>query len=176
MSALNAYFHVDFEMRTAEEELLVRKQGNKESVRDFIAQLMYLARKAYGQDIAKRKSAVFKWLEFGLSSASLRRTFDDLMLEPGVNLSIMQAALVQCETRDDPGKYQTFITQEREEENVKPKTPSATNIAKEVVKEVAAKVHGAETGENALALFTALHDRDSINKKGNGHGRFRVRG
>jgi len=53
MSSLNAYFHVEFEMRAAEEELLVRKQGNKESVRDFITQLMYLARKAFGQDIEK---------------------------------------------------------------------------------------------------------------------------
>jgi hypothetical protein len=69
---------------------------------------MYLAQKAYGQDIAKREAAVLKRLEFGLVSASLRRTFDDLMLEPGVNLSIMQAALVQHETWDDPGKYQTF--------------------------------------------------------------------
>ncbi len=159
MSALNAYFHRGFEMRTAEEELLVRKQGNKESVRDFIAPLMYLARKAYGQDIAKCEASVFKWLEFGLSLASLRRTFDDFMLEPGVNLSIMQAALVPRETRDDPGKYQTFITQECEEENAKkPKTPSATNIAKEVVKEVAGPRCG-DWGERLGALHSSTRSR-----------------
>jgi hypothetical protein len=62
MSALNGYFHVDFEMRAAEEELLVRKQWNKESVTDFITQMMYLARKAYGQDIVKRQAAVLKQL------------------------------------------------------------------------------------------------------------------
>jgi hypothetical protein len=67
MSALNAYFHVEFEMRAAEEELLIRKQGNKESVRDFITPLMYLPRKAYGQDIEKRESAVLKRLELGFS-------------------------------------------------------------------------------------------------------------
>jgi hypothetical protein len=101
------------------------------------------------------------------------------MLEPGVNLSIMQAALVQRETRDDPGKYQTVITQERKDENAKkPKNPSAANIAKEVAKEVAAKVHGTETAEGASALFTAPRHRDSGNNRGCGrvHGNASSRG
>ena len=46
LATLNAHFHVEFEMRSAEEELATRKQGSKESVRDFIAQLMALVRKA----------------------------------------------------------------------------------------------------------------------------------
>ncbi len=166
MSSLNSYFHVEFEICTVEEELLVRKQGNKESVRDFIAQLMYLAQKAYGQDLVKRKADILKRLEFGLISASLRRTFDDLMLEPGVNLSIMQAALVHRETRDDPGKYWTFITQESEKENAKkPTQPSASNIAKEVAKEVAAKNHDAELAEGATP-----RGRDTGNSKGRRRG------
>jgi len=177
MSSLNSYFHVEFEMRAAEEELLVRKQGNKESVRDFITQLMYLARKAYGQDIEKREAAVLKRLELGLFSASLRRTFDELMLEPGMTLSILQAALVQRETRDDPGKYQTYITQEREAENAKkPQHSSAANIAKEVVKEVTSKVHGSETVESASALFTAPQNRPFDNRLGSGRGRGSARG
>jgi ribosomal protein L15 len=134
VSALNSYFHVEFEMRNAEEELLTRKQGNKESVRDFLSQLMFLARKAYGQDIAKREAAVLKRLELGLSSASLRRTYDDLMLVPGVSLSLLQAELVRRESRDDPERYQTFMAQERGAENAKkPQHPSAKSIAKELL-------------------------------------------
>jgi hypothetical protein len=94
-SALNSYFHVEFEMRTAEEELLTRKQGSKESVRDFLNQLMFLARKAYGEDLEKREAAVFKHIELGLASASLRRTFDDLILLLGVTLSMINGELAR---------------------------------------------------------------------------------
>jgi hypothetical protein len=77
-----------------------------------------------------------------------------------MTLSILQAALVQRETRDDPGKYQIFVAQERESDNAKkPQQPSAANIAKEVVKEVTAKAHGSETVESASALFTAPQNR-----------------
>ena len=44
---------------------------------DFILQLMFLARKAYGQDIKKRKAAVIKQIELGLGIASLRYTYDE---------------------------------------------------------------------------------------------------
>ncbi len=137
---------------------------------------MYLVRKAYGQDIVKREAAVLKRLEFGLISASLQRTFDDLILEPGVNLSIMQAALVQRETQDDPGKYQAYITQERENDKAKkPKQPSAANIAKEVVKEVVAKSHCAEAAERASAHLAAPRDRDSGKSRGRGRGQGNAR-
>ena len=125
MSSLNAYFHVEFEMRAVEEELLIRKQGNKESVRDFITQLMYLARKAYGQDIEKREATVLKRLELGLFSASLRRTFDELMLEPGMTLSILQAALVQRETRDIRAS-----TRHISHRNARPKTRRSPSTAR----------------------------------------------
>ena len=56
--ALNAQFYVEHEMRVAYEELLTRKQGSKESVKDFIAALQLLARKAYGSDTIKRDAAI----------------------------------------------------------------------------------------------------------------------
>ena len=130
VSALNSYFHTEVEMRTAEEELLVRKQGPKESVRDFTSQLMFLARKAYGQDVRKREAAVLKRIELGLNSASLRRTFDEVTVRP-VGLSVLVQELVRRESRDDPGKYQTFITQEKEKENAaKPRTPPTANVVR----------------------------------------------
>ncbi len=43
VSTLNGHFHMEFEMRAAEDESLTQKQGDKELVRDFIAQLTSLA-------------------------------------------------------------------------------------------------------------------------------------
>ncbi len=119
VSALNSHFHVEFEMRAAEEELLSRKQGPKESVREFISQLRFLARKAYGQDLERREAAVIKRLELGLASASLRRTFDDMYGQPGVTFAVLTGELIRRESRDEPARYQQFVTKEREEENSK---------------------------------------------------------
>jgi hypothetical protein len=91
MSALNGYFHVEFEMRTAEEELLVRKQGNMESVRDFIAQLMYLARKAYGQDIAGHREWA-AWLVDRLTG-KLQAALLNLTTEQHGNWAALMSAL-----------------------------------------------------------------------------------
>ena len=36
VSTLHSHFYVEFEVRSAKEELLTRRQGNKETVCDFI--------------------------------------------------------------------------------------------------------------------------------------------
>ncbi len=98
VSALNSHFHVEYEMRAAEEELLTRKQGAKESVLDFISQLRFLARKAYGQDLERREAAVFKRHELSLGTPSLWRTYHDMIGQPGVMLSALTSKLVRRES------------------------------------------------------------------------------
>jgi len=175
VSALNSYFHVEFEMRAAEEELLTRKQGNKESVRDFLNQLMFLARKAYGQDLEKREAAVLKRIELGLASASLRRTFDDLILIPGVTLSVINAELVKRESRDEPGKYQQFVVQEQAAESArKPNNPPAATLAKEIASELVGQQGGAEGQVNLAPAVTPAESgtgRDQTAAAGRGQGR-----
>ena len=171
VSELNAYFHVEFEMRTAEEELLTRKQGPKESVRDFINQLMFLARKAFGQDIERREAAVLKRIELGLSSASLRRTFDDLIMLPGVTLSVINAELVKRESRDEPGRYHQFVAQEREAENSR--KPQNGKAAKDP--ELAMSSNGGQEGQVNLAPAKpvgrgALRGGASVRGRGRGRG------
>ena len=145
VAALNSYFHVEVEMRTAEEELLVRKQNPKESVREFIAHLMFLARKAYGADQDRREATVIKRLELGLASATLRHAFDDMMLQPGMTLSILQRELVRKESREDPARYQTFVAQEKEVENKKkPQNAPVATVVAEVLQQTAS---GGETAE-----------------------------
>jgi hypothetical protein len=141
------HFNVEHAMRAAEEELLTRKQGAKESVRDFISQLRFLARKAYGQDLEKREAAVVKRLELGLGTPSLRRTYGDMIGQPGVKLSVLTAELVRRESRDDPGRYTQFVAQEREVENAKkPNNPSTATQVREIVQEVLLAQNGGDEG------------------------------
>jgi len=157
VSALNSHFHVEYEMRAAEEELLTRKQSAKESVRDFISQLRFLARKAYGQDLEKREAAVVKRLELGLGTPSLRRTYDDMIGQPEVTLSVLTAELVRRESRDDPGRYSQFVAQEREvENNKKPNNPSTANQVREIVQEVLLAQNGGEEGGATGGINTTL--------------------
>jgi hypothetical protein len=170
VSELNAYFHVEFEMRTAEEELLTRKQGPKESVRDFINQLMFLARKAFGQDLERREAAVLKRIELGLSSASLRRTFDDLIMLPGVTLSVINAELVKRESLNEPGRYHQFVAQEREAENSK--KPQNNKAAKE--SELVVQGNGGQEGQVNLAPAKSVGrgvSRGGASVRGRGRGR-----
>ena len=134
VSTLNAHFHVDHEQRVAEEELLNRKQGGKESVRDFIAALQLLARKAYHRDQERREAAIKKRLELGLNSASLRRTYDEVTLYPGVSLAVLIQELVRRESRDDPAQYSANVVQEKGNGNAKkPQSTSAEALAKQML-------------------------------------------
>ena len=134
IATLNAHFHIEHEMRVAEEEMLTRKQGSKESVKDFIAALQLLARKAYGSDINKRDAAIMKRLEMGLYSSSLRRTYDEVTMYPDVGLAVLIQELVRRESRDDPAKHQAYIVREKEEASAtKPQQPSTRQIVKEVL-------------------------------------------
>jgi len=77
---------------------------------------------------------VLKRQELGLNSASLGRTYDDLMLVSGVTLPLLQTELVRRESHDDLERYQAFMAQERGAENAKkPQHPSAKSIAKELL-------------------------------------------
>jgi len=180
VSALNSHFHVEFEMRAAEEELLSRKQGPKESVREFISQLRFLARKAYGQDLERREAAVIKRLELGLASASLRRTFDDMYGQPGVTFAVLTGELIRRESRDEPARYQQFVTKEREEENSKkPNNPSVVAQAKQIVKEVLlAQQGGNAEGQTTKGTAGASKPQQKGASRGWGapHGRGRGRG
>ncbi len=176
VSALNSYFNVEFEMRAAEEDLLARKQGPKESVRDFISQLKFLARKAYGQDLERREAAVLKRLELGLGSASLRHAFDDMMLQPGMTLSVVTAELVRRESRDDPARYQQFLTQEKETENAqKPNNLSQADRIREIAREVLlaqkTAAEGSETVNVAAESKGASAPRGGPARRGRGRGR-----
>ena len=134
VSTLNAHFHVDHEQRVAEEELINRKQGGKESVRDFIAALQLLARKAYHRDQERREAAIKKRLELGLNSASLRRTYDEVTLYPGVSLAVLIQELVRRESRDDPTQYSANVVQEKGNGNAKkPQSTSAEALAKQML-------------------------------------------
>jgi hypothetical protein len=66
IATLNAHFHVEFEVTAAEEELITRKQGNKESVRDFISNLQALAGGSCAQ-------VTRTWVEHSLALKNLRR-------------------------------------------------------------------------------------------------------
>ena len=152
LATLNAHFHVEFEMRSAEEELATRKQGSKESVRDFIAQLMALARKAYGNDNRRREAAVLKRLEHGLNSASLRRTYDEVMLYPESDLAILTQELVRRESRDDPAHYKANIVQEKEEANAKkPNHPSTETVVRQVLAVQGEQEKKSDSGKGAEA-------------------------
>ena len=132
--ALNAQFYVEHEMRVAYEELLTRKQGSKESVKDFIAALQLLARKAYGSDTIKRDAAIMKRLEMGLYSSSLRRTYDEVALYPDLGPAVLIQELVCRESRDDPVKHQANIVRVKEEANqTKPQHPPMRQIMEEVL-------------------------------------------
>ncbi len=112
---------------------------------------MFLARKAYGQDLVKHEAAVLKRIELGLASPSLQRTFDDLVLLPGVTLSAINAELVKCESRDEPGKYQQCVVQEQDKENAKkPSNPPAATLAKELALELVVQQEGTEGQVNLL--------------------------
>ena len=179
VSALNSHFHVEFEMRSAEEELLSRKQGPKESVREFIAQLRFLARKAYGQDLEKREAAMIKRLELGLASASLRRTFDDMYGQPGITFAVLTGELIRRESRDEPARYQQFITQEKVDENAKkPNNPSIAAQAKQIVKEVLLAQQGAVAeGQQAKGnAGAAASQKRGASRNGGARGRGRGRG
>jgi hypothetical protein len=69
---------------------------------------------------------VMKRIELGLATASWR-TFDEVTVRP-VGLSVLMQELVRRESRDDPSKYQTYITQEEKENAMKPKNPPTANI------------------------------------------------
>ncbi len=150
VATLNAHFHVEFEARAAKEELITRKQGNKESVRDFISNLQALARRAFGKDLAKREAAVLKRFELGFNTASLRRTYDDVMLHPGATLTIVTSELVRREGRDDPSRYQANIVQEKEQDNAKkPQHPSVEDTVHKVLAAQAATKDKKPTGDDA---------------------------
>ena len=51
--------------------------------------------------------------------ASLRRTYDDMMLHAGDTLTIVTLELVHREGRDDPSMSQANIIQEKEQDNAK---------------------------------------------------------
>ncbi len=87
---------------------MTHKQGSKESVRNFINQLMFLARKAFGQDLPRREAAVLKRLDLGLVTLLLRRTFDDLM-SPRVTLMMITSELMRRESQDELSRYQQYI-------------------------------------------------------------------
>ena len=137
IATLNAHYHVEFEARAAEEELITRKQGNKESVRDFISNLQALARRAFGKDLAKREAAVLKRLKLGLNTPSLRRTYDDVMLHPGATLTIVTSELVRRERQDDPSRCQAKIIQEKVQDIAK--KPQHTSVEDPVHKVLAAQ-------------------------------------
>ena len=160
LATLNAHFHVEFEMRSAEEELATRKQGSKESVRDFIAQLMALARKAYGNDNRRREAAVLKRLEHGLNSASLRRTYDEVMLYPESDLAILTQELVRRESRDDPAHYKANIVQEKEEANAKkPNHPSTETVVRQVLAVQGEQEKKSDSGKGAEAAAATTSRR-----------------
>jgi hypothetical protein len=78
----------------------------------------------------KREAAVIKRIEVGLASASLRRTYDEVTVRP-VGLSVLIQELIRRESRDDPAKYKTYMTQEKEKENTtKPKNPPTANVVR----------------------------------------------
>jgi hypothetical protein len=181
VSAVNSHFHVEYEMCAAEEELLTRKQGTKESVRDFITQLRFLARKAYGQDLEKREAAVIKCLELGLGTSSLRRTYDDMIGQPGVTLSVLTSELVRWESRDDPGRYTQYVAQKREVENTKkPKNPSTATQVRQIMQEVLLAqgigIEGGATGGINSALGPTGKPRDTSAPRGGSAARGRGRG
>ncbi len=71
-------------------------------------------RKAHGENVICREAAVQKKLELGLSSALLRRTYDDLILQPGITLAVIQMKLVRHESQGDRQRYRTFVAKEKE--------------------------------------------------------------
>jgi hypothetical protein len=144
-------------------------------VREFIAQLRFLAREAYGQDLEKRESAVIKRLELGLASASLRRTFDDMYGQPGVTFAVLTGELIMRESWDKPARYQQFITQERVDENAKkPSNPSMGAQAKQIMKEVLLAHQGASAdGQTAKNNAGATGSQKKGASRG---GRWRGRG
>jgi hypothetical protein len=167
LATLNAHFHVEFEMRSAEEELATRKQGSKESVRDFIAQLMSLARKAYGRDNHRREAAVLKRLEHGLNSASLRRTYDEVMMYPESDLAILTQELVRRESRDDPAHYKANVVREKDEANAKkPSHPSTEAVIQKVL-----AVQSEQEKKSAPAKGTEAAAATKGRRRGGDHSR-----
>jgi hypothetical protein len=72
-----------------------------------------------------------------------------MILQPGMNLSILQRELVRKERREDPRKYQTFVAQEKEVENKKkPQNPPVATVVAEVLQQTAS---GGETAGVNLA-------------------------
>ena len=88
---------------------------------------------------------MLKRQELGLNSASLGRTYDDLMLVSGVTLPLLQTELVRRESHDDLERYQAFMAQERGAENVKkPQHPTASDLVKELLAQQATESSNSE--------------------------------
>jgi hypothetical protein len=57
--------------------------------------------------------------------------------QPGVSFAVLTGELIRRESRDEPGRYQQFITQERDDQNAKkPSNQSIAAQSKQIVKEV----------------------------------------
>ena len=121
---------------------------------------MSLARKAYGKDNHRREAAVLKRLEHGLNSASLRRTYDEVMMYPESDLAILTQELVRRESRDDPTNYKANVVRAKEEANAKkPNHPSTETVVRQVLAVQSEQDKKTDSGKGSEAAAATTNRR-----------------